>query len=72
MPLASFAERSPPAHHPRASASAGVTTVGYGDHPTDVPFLAACDSGVLVEELDEYPESITYKQPSKFDASTLI
>lgn len=27
------------------AASAGMTT-GYGDHPTDVPFLEACDRGV--------------------------
>ena len=25
-------------------------TAGYGDHPTDVPFLLACDKGVLVHE----------------------
>ena len=52
--------------------SSGVTSVGYGDHPTDVPFLAACDSGVLVEEMDEYPSSVTYKAPSKFDSSSLL
>ena len=33
-------------------ASTAASTVGYGDHPTDVPFLEACDRGVLVHELD--------------------
>ena len=32
------------------AAADGVTSVGYGDHPTDVPFLLACDKGVLVHE----------------------
>lgn len=50
----------------------GVTSIGYGDHPTDVPFLEACDSGVLVEQMDEYPPSVTYVAPSHFDSATLI
>lgn len=29
--------------------SEGATTTGYGDHPTDIPFLRACDRGVLVQ-----------------------
>lgn len=29
----------------------GVSLTGYGDHPTDVPFLQACGRAVLVEEL---------------------
>uniref|UniRef100_A0A7S0NX93 LNS2/PITP domain-containing protein n=1 Tax=Calcidiscus leptoporus TaxID=127549 RepID=A0A7S0NX93_9EUKA len=29
------------------------TTVGYGDHPTDVPFLLECSRGVLVTSADE-------------------
>ena len=32
------------------AAADGVQSVGYGDHPTDVPFLLACDKGVLVHE----------------------
>mmetsp|Transcript_56656 Transcript_56656/g.148757 ORF Transcript_56656/g.148757 Transcript_56656/m.148757 type:complete len:224 (+) Transcript_56656:37-708(+) len=50
----------------------GVTSVGYGDHPTDVPFLEACDSGVLVEEMKEYPSGVTFAEPSPFDASGLL
>ena len=30
-------------------AYAGASSVGYGDHISDLPFLAACDEGVLVE-----------------------
>lgn len=30
---------------------ADVETIGYGDHPTDVPFLDACSKGILVHDL---------------------
>ena len=36
----------------RSGKSAGATTTGYGDHPTDIPFLRACDRGVLVQAED--------------------
>ncbi|KAL1529793.1 hypothetical protein AB1Y20_000726 [Prymnesium parvum] len=42
----------------------GVTSIGYGDHPTDVPFLEACDSGILVEKFEACPPGITYIAPS--------
>lgn len=35
-----------------ACVAEGAATTGYGDHPTDVPFLQACSRGVLVEELE--------------------
>ena len=54
---------------PRA---AGAISVGYGDHPTDVPFLQACSEGYVVEEMEEYPPGVSYKPPSPFDASALL
>ena len=41
-------------------------TVGYGDHPTDVPFLELCDEAVLVEPIRERPESIKYVPAAPF------
>ena len=34
-----------------ACVAKGVELTGYGDHPTDVPFLERCDRGVLVHQL---------------------
>jgi len=57
----------------KASVAAGAgATVGYGDHPTDVPFLEACDRGVLVHELkDGQAGSCEYQPASPFDLSKL-
>ena len=55
---------------PIASA-AGVWTVGYGDHPTDLPFMQACSRAVLVHELDPLPEGVEYVPASPFDRSKL-
>jgi len=53
-------------------AASASRTVGYGDHPTDVPFLEACDRGVLVHELSaEDAGSCEYEPASPFDASKL-
>merc|ERR1712106_715269 len=45
--------------------SEGATTTGYGDHPTDIPFLRACDRGVLVQaeghEMKEIPEGLSHR-----------
>ena len=50
----------------------GVTSTGYGDHPTDVPFLEACDRGVLVEPLPkEQAGSCTYEAARPFDLGKL-
>ena len=50
----------------------GVTLTGYGDHPTDVPFLEACDKGVLVHELPaDVAGSCEYQPATAFDASRL-
>jgi len=53
----------------------GASTTGYGDHPTDVPFLQACDHGVLVQaeghELSEMPAGIELQRPSPFPLSRL-
>lgn len=40
-----------PARAVAGARSVGSRITGYGDHPTDVPFLRACDTGVLVHEL---------------------
>ena len=54
------------------AADAATTTVGYGDHPTDVPFLEACDRGVLVHELaPEVAGSCEYEPARSFDSSKL-
>uniref|UniRef100_A0A7S4BKE9 LNS2/PITP domain-containing protein n=1 Tax=Chrysotila carterae TaxID=13221 RepID=A0A7S4BKE9_CHRCT len=45
----------------------GARTVGYGDHPTDVPFLRACDRGVLVHEIDEMPDGIEMERARRFE-----
>ena len=37
-----------------------------------MPFLEACDSGVLVEEMDEYPPGVTYTPPAPFDSTALV
>ena len=48
------------------------TTVGYGDHPTDVPFLEACDRGVLVHELSAAQAGSCEYQPARpFDLTKL-
>ena len=50
----------------------GVEVTGYGDHPTDVPFLEACGRGVLVHELPpDVAGSCEYEPASTFDASRL-
>lgn len=55
-----------------ACVAPGVSLTGYGDHPTDVPFLEACDRGVLVHELPrEVAGSCEYEPATAFDASRL-
>ena len=50
----------------------GTVLTGYGDHPTDVPFLERCSTGVLVEELpSEIRGSCMYEPAAAFDASKL-
>jgi len=50
----------------------GVVTTGYGDHPTDVPFLEACSRGVLVHALpEEEAGACDYEAASPFDLSKL-
>lgn len=51
---------------------------GYGDHPTDVPFLEACARGVLVHELPdevrggcEYEEARPFKGPLQAGSTTV-
>jgi phosphoserine phosphatase len=47
----------------------GASTTGYGDHPTDLPFLQACDKGVLVQaehEVKDVPEGIEQVSASPF------
>jgi len=55
--------------------SEGATTTGYGDHPTDIPFLRACDRGVLVQaeghEMKEIPEGLELQRPAPFPRSKL-
>lgn len=49
-------------------------TTGYGDHPTDLPFMYKCDKGVLVHPISPdivNSDSITYEAPSSFDLSRL-
>lgn len=54
------------------AATPGAVTTGYGDHPTDVPFLKACDRGVLVHPL---PEAVAagceYEPARSFDLGKL-
>ncbi len=59
-----------------ATAAAEVT--GYGDHPTDVPFLNKCDRGVIVHPAGDEPiqmadaaPSCEYVRASPFDLSRL-
>ena len=52
----------------------GASTTGYGDHPTDLPFLQACDKGVLVQaehEVKDVPEGIEQVSASPFPFSQL-
>ena len=49
----------------RSGKSAGATTTGYGDHPTDIPFLRACDRGVLVQAEDHELKDERYPQFSR-------
>jgi predicted mannosyl-3-phosphoglycerate phosphatase (HAD superfamily) len=50
----------------------GTRMTGYGDHPTDVPFLEVCDRGVLVEELGESSRgSCEFEPASALEASKL-
>lgn len=53
------------------AAMEGVSTVGYGDHPTDLPFLQACNRGVIVHEGVELPEGIDFEPATPFDAGAL-
>jgi len=47
-------------------------TVGYGDHPTDVPFLRACSKGVLVHKLSEADAAGCEYEPARpFDQARL-
>ena len=58
----------------RASSAAadGATVTGYGDHHTDVPFLLACDRGILVEELPRSQAAGCELEPARpFDKSRL-
>ena len=53
-----------------ACVAPGVTLTGYGDHPTDVPFLEACNRGVLVHELPrDVAGSCCYEPATAFDPS---
>ena len=45
------------------SAGKGALT-GYGDHPTDVPFLEACSKGILVHELPEEQRGTCVYEPA--------
>ena len=55
-----------------ACVAPGAVLTGYGDHPTDVPFLERCDTGVLVHELPaELASACEYQPASAFDASKL-
>jgi len=50
----------------------GGFTTGFGDHPTDVPFLRACDRGVLVAKLSSADANgCEFEQASPFDMSKL-
>lgn len=51
--------------------SAGVSTVGYGDHPTDVPFMKACDRAVLVHPMEPMPPGVEYEPAQPFDSAAL-
>lgn len=51
--------------------TADTISVGYGDHPTDVPFLLSCDRGVLVHPIDEVPAGIVVESSQPFDTSKL-
>jgi len=55
----------------REAAIGDAETVGYGDHPTDLPFMQACTRGVLVHELEDLPEGISFEAPTPFDAARL-
>jgi len=53
-------------------AASASSTVGYGDHPTDVPFLEACDRGVLVHALPaDQKGTCEYQPAAPFDLSKL-
>ena len=46
-----------------------VALIGYGDHPTDVPFLERCDRGVLVQELpSEQAGTCDYEAAKRFSS----
>jgi len=50
----------------------GAVTTGYGDHPTDVPFLEACSRGVLVHQLPaEQSGACVFEPAMPFDVSKL-
>jgi len=50
----------------------GAVTTGYGDHPTDVPFLEACNRGVLVHPLPaEQSGACAFEPAQPFDLSKL-
>jgi len=55
-----------------ASSTDGAVVTGYGDHPTDVPFLQACRRGVLVAQLPYIPEGLEYVAPFPFDYTGLV
>ena len=55
-----------------ACTAPGVVLTGYGDHPTDVPFLEECSRGVLVHELPrEQAGTCCYEPATAFDAANL-
>jgi len=51
----------------------GTSSTGYGDHPTDMPMLQACDRGVLVHscDFDELPKGIELVLPTPYPPTML-
>ena len=51
----------------------GTSSTGYGDHPTDMPMLQACDRGVLVHsyDFDELPKGIELELPTPYPPTML-
>lgn len=56
----------------KSVAASARSTVGYGDHPTDVPFLLECDRGVLVHRLsDDDARGCEFEPAREMDAAKL-